>query len=315
MIAAPVRSFALLGLFACLAVVGSSAAGAAGLKPVTGQLKVKVGIADQKASVFEDQRLRGLNLGYARRSVAWDVLRFPGPAADLDAWIAGARSMGAEVLVTFARSSGNKGRKPPTPTAYLKAFRGFRARYPAVKAYAAWNEANHCGTGTCKKPELVAKYFNAIRRNCSGCKVVAADLLDQPNMVSWARRFRRAARYEPKYWGLHGYIDANRFQTTRTSRLLHAVKGEVWLTEVGGLVARRNGSTIKLRQGKAHAASATRYIFDRLARLSRRVTRIYLYHWRSSERDDSWDSAFIGADDAERPALGVLKRVLRQIRE
>ena len=222
--------------------------------------------------------------------------------------------MGARVLLTFARSSGNKGRTPPSAADFLRQFKAFRARYPSVKAYATWNEANHCGTGTCKKPQLVARYFNAIRRNCSGCKVVAADLLDQPNMVSWARSFRKAARYEPKYWGLHGYIDANRFQTTRTSRLLRAVKGDVWLTEVGGLVARRNSSTIKLRQGKVHAAAATRYIFDRLARLSRRVTHVFLYHWSSSTNTDSWDSAFIGADNQERPALAVLKRVLRQIR-
>ena len=81
------------------------------------------------------------------------------------------------------------------------------------------------------------------------------------------------------------------------------------------MVARRNSSTIKLPQGKAHAAEATRYIFDRLARLSRRVTRIHLYHWRSSTNRDSWDSAFIGADNRERPALGVLERVLRDIHD
>ena len=313
---APARVVAaVIGLLGCVVVATQAAPAATALKPVTGKLKVKVGIADQKASVFDDQRLRGLGLGYARRSVAWDALRSPGQAADLDAWVAGARSTGAEVLITFSRSSGRKGRTPPSADAFLTQFRRFRARYPAVKSYAAWNEANHCGTGTCKRPQLVARYFNAIRRNCRGCKVVAADLLDAPNMVSWARAFRRAAHYEPKYWGLHGYIDANRFQTTRTRALLRAVRGEVWLTEVGGLVARRNNSTIKLRQGKAHAARATRYIFDKLARLSRRVTRVYLYHWSSSTSRDSWDSAFIGADDRVRPALAVLERVLRQIRD
>jgi hypothetical protein len=308
------RIVAVVGLLACLLVAAPSAPAATALKPVTGKLKVKIGIADQKASIFDDERLRGLGLGYARRSVAWDALRDPGTAAELDRWVAGARAIGAEVLITFSRASGVKGRTPPSADAFLTQFRRFRHRYPAVKAYAAWNEANHCGTGTCKRPQLVARYFNAIRRNCPGCKVVAADLLDAPNMVSWVRAFRRAARFEPKYWGLHGYIDANRFQTTRTTRLLHAVKGEVWLTEVGGLVARRNGSTIKLRQGKAHAAQATRFIFDRLARLSRRVTRIYLYHWSSSTSHDSWDSALVGSDDRARPALAVVERVLRQIR-
>jgi hypothetical protein len=299
-------------LVAVLAPPGTALA--AGLTSVTGPLKVKVGIADQKAGIFGDARLRALHLGYARRSVAWDTLRSPSATADLDAWVAGARAIGAEPLLTFARSSGRGGRKPPTPAAFLAQFLRFRARYPTITTYSAWNEANQCGVGTCHSPALVARYFDLIRHHCRGCKVVAADLLDQPNMVSWARAFRRAAKVEPRYWGLHDYIDANRSQTTRTKALLRAVPGEVWLTEVGGLVARRNKSTIKLPQGKVHAANATRFIFDRLARVSRRVTRIYLYHWSTVTAHDTWDSAFIGSDGVARPALAVLQARLSAIR-
>jgi hypothetical protein len=302
-------------LLMCFVVVPSGA-GAAALRPVSGPLKVKIGIADQKAAAFDDARLRGLELGYARRSVAWDALRFPDQRDDLDAWVEGVRRMGAEPLITFARSRDRPGRRhrPPGPTEFLLQFHHFRKRYPDVKTYSTWNEANQCGTGTCKRPDLVARYYNAIRRNCPGCKVVAADLLDQPNMVSWARAFRRAARFEPRYWGLHDYLDANRLQTVRTARLLRAVKGEVWLTEVGGLVARRNRSTVSIPQGKAHAAQAMRFIFDGLARLSPRVARIYVYHWRSSTPRDSWDSALVGSDGARRPSLAVLERVVRETR-
>jgi hypothetical protein len=298
---------------ACLALAVPSRAGAVGpLRPVTGRLATKIGIADQKASVFADQRLRDLKLRYARRSVAWDALRSADQRADLDAWVNAALDAGADPLITLARSRKSNGKRyrPPTPVQYLREFLRMRKRYPRVKTWSAWNEANQCGTGTCERADIVARYYNTIRRNCPGCKVVAADLLDQPNMVSWARAFRRAAGFEPKYWGLHDYIDANRFQTVRTAQLLHAVRGEVWLTEVGGVVARRNGSKIKLPQGKAHAAQATRFIFDRLARLDRRLARIYVYHWRSTTNHDSWDSALIGANDQPRPALAVLERVL-----
>ena len=309
----PGRAVACAILLACLALTPTGA-GAAGLRPVTGPLKVKVGIADQKATAFEDKRLQGLRLGYARRSVPWDALRFPDQRDDLDAWVQGVRSMGAEPLITFARSRDRPGHRhrPPGGTEFLLEFNRFRKRYPDVKTYSAWNEANQCGTGTCSRPDLVARYYNAIRRNCPGCKVVAADLLDQPNMVSWVRAFRRAAGFEPRYWGLHDYLDANRFQTVRTTQLLRAVKGEVWLTEVGGLVARRNRSTVRLPQGKAHAAQAMRFIFDRLARLSPRVARIYVYHWRSSSSRDSWDSALVGSDGVRRPSLAVLERVVRR---
>jgi hypothetical protein len=308
------RALACAVALLVLALVVPAVSGAAiKLTPVTGKLKTKIGIADQKAEVFDDERLRGLGFGYSRRSVAWDALRHSEQRAELDDWVAGAGVMGADPMITLARSRKTTGRRyvPPTGAQYLREFLRMRKRYPTVKTWATWNEANMCGVGTCDKPELVARYYTIIRRNCPGCKVVAADLLDQPNMVGWVRAFRSAARFEPKYWGLHGYIDANRFQTTRTVSLLKAVSGEVWLTEVGGLVARRNSSTITLPQGKAHAALATRFIFNRLARLDRRVARIYIYHWRSSTRRDSWDSALVGADGKPRPALTIVRRFLR----
>ncbi len=309
------RAIACAVALLCAALVGPATAGAATkLTPVTGKLKTKIGIADQKAAVFDEQRLRDVGFGYARRSVAWDALRYADQRADLDAWVAGASLMGADPLITLARSRRTTGRvyRPPTGVQYLREFLRFRKRYPSVKTWSAWNEANMCGVGTCRRAELVARYYTLIRRNCPGCKVVGADLLDQPNMVGWVRAFRRAARFEPKYWGLHGYIDANRFQSTRTVSLLKAVRGEVWLTEIGGLVARRNESQIRLPQGRAHAARATRFIFGRLARLDRRVARIYIYHWRSSTGRDSWDSALVGADDRARPALAIVRRALRQ---
>jgi hypothetical protein len=307
------RAVACAVVCLCLALVLPATAGAAiKLKPVAGELKTKIGIADQKAEVFDDEGMRNLGFGYARRSVAWDALRHADQREAIDRWVTGTRRAGAQPFITLARSGKTTGRayRPPTTVQYLREFLRFRKRYPAVKTWSAWNEANMCGAGTCRKPELVARYYNVIRRNCPGCKVVAADLLDQPNIVRWVRAFRGAARIEPKYWGLHGYIDANRFQTTRTASLLRTVRGEVWLTEVGGLVARRNRSLIKLPQGKTHAARATRFIFDRLARLDRRVARIYIYHWRSTTRRDSWDSALIGADGKRRPALAVVERVL-----
>lgn len=65
-------------------------------------------------------------------------------------------------------------------------------------------------------------------------------------------------------------------------------------------------------QGRAHAARATRFIFDRLARLSPRISRVYLYHWSSVTRRDSWDSAFVASNGQPRPSLGVLQSVLRE---
>lgn len=305
-----------LALAAVLIVAGGTCVAASG--PVgaqaAGPTALKIGIADEK-QVFSDTRLRALGLGYARRSVAWDALGSKRQARELDAWIGGARAAGMAPLITFARSRTGSGRhRPPTAARFERAFLRFRKRYPDVRTYSSWNEANHCGTGTCDRPELVARYYSAIRRNCHGCTVLAADLNDHPDPVPWARRFRRALGSEPPIWGYHNYIDANRMQTTLTARLLRAVKGQLWLSEVGGIVARRNGSPVAMPQGKAHAALVTRFIFDRLARISPRITRVYVYHWSSGTSQDSWDSAFIASDGRPRPSLPVFERILRENR-
>ncbi len=296
---------------ACLAL--AAPAGAVELRPVRGHSKAKVGIAEQKAEVFADERFANMGVGYVRRTVAWDTLHHADQTAELDAWIEGARRVNAEPMISFARSFSEKFRhRPPDPLKFERQFLRFRQRYPEVRTYSSWNEANHCGEGTCRRPRLVAAYYRSIRRNCPGCKVLAAELLDQPNLVTWARDFRRAARIEPRYWGLHNYVGANRMDDTRTIQLLRAVRGEVWLTETGGVVARRNNSTTRLPVGRSHAAVVTRYIFDHLARLSPRVTRVYIYHWSSTSNRDSWDSALVGSDGRARPALAVLQRVLRR---
>ena len=90
--------------------------------------------------------------------------------------------------------------------------------------YASWNEANHCGEPTCHRPALVAAYWRKLRGECPTCRILAAEVLDMPNMTSWVKAFRRAAKVEPRYWGLHNYIDANRLRTTGTRRLLKTVQ-------------------------------------------------------------------------------------------
>ncbi len=285
------------------------------LRPVKGTLHTKVGIADQKKDMFADDRFLGLGVKYARRSVSWDVTRDPRLTQEFDEWLQAARKAEAEPLVTFARSA-RPGRRRVQPTAeqYEREMRAFKRKWPWVRSFSTWNEVNLPGEGPANNPKLVGSYYRILKRTFPTSKVLAADLLDLPSMVTWVKRFQRVNKIQPRYWGLHNYVTANRFQVERTKRLLQATKGEVWITEVGGLVARRNRTLIKLPQGKAHAAQVTRFMFDKLARLDPRLTRIYAYHWDSSSTRDTWDSAFIGPDDKERPAFAVFRRVLGQVR-
>jgi hypothetical protein len=270
-----------------------------------------VGIADNKADMFFDPRFQASGVQHARISIGWDALSSPWQTEQLDRWLTAARKDGVAPLVSFGHSRTDR-RSLPTPDRFLFEFRRFRARYPWVREFATWNEANHCGEPTCHRPALVAAYYRSLRRECPDCRILAAEVLDMPNMVSWVRSFRRRAREEPRYWGLHNYIDANRARTTGTRRMLKAVKGQVWFTETGGIVRRSNRRKVTFPESAKHAATATTFLFKKLVPLSRRVTRVYIYHWNADATPTNWDSALIGPTGRVRPAFRIVARVLHR---
>jgi hypothetical protein len=280
-----------------------------------------VGIADQKPDMFTDERFSDLGVRHARINVAWDAMNHGWEVEELDRWMSAAREAGVQPLVSFGHSR-LKRRALPTPERFKWEFRQFRARYPWVTTFATWNEANHCGEPTCHRERLVAAYYRKLRQECRRCTVLAAELLDMPNMLAWAKRFTRYVRRykmgQPRYWGLHNYVEANRFRTTSIKRLLRTVKGQVWLTEVGGVVKRRvkKRFTVKrIPESKWHAQRVTRFVLNDVAPLSRRITRVYLYHWNSETARDTWDSALIDHRGRRRPAFRELHEVMDRLEQ
>ena len=69
---------------------------------------------------------------------------------------------------------------------------------------------------------------------------------------------------------------------------------------------RDNGSRIEFADSKTHAAKATRQV-EKLARLSRRVQRVYFYHWVAPAPDATWDSALIDRRGRPRPSYKVVE--------
>jgi hypothetical protein len=268
-----------------------------------------VGIADQKADMFSDPRFAQLGIKRARIDVAYDVLLDAGQTAALDQWMSAAHAAGVQVLVTFDRSR-RGGRKSFRPDNYslVKQFNRLRARYPFVKEWVTWNEPNLSQSAT-----RTARQWLALKKACPSCTIVAADLVDRPNLARWAKLFIKTAHQQPKYWGLHNYADANQYKPRATKALLKAVKGKIWLTETGGVVKRRNGSSVKYSgESLTHAAKAINYIFTKLVRLSPRIQRVYVFHWNG--RNASWDSALISPNGNARPAFAVLANLLRRMR-
>jgi hypothetical protein len=272
-----------------------------------------IGMSDQKPGMWQDPRFQRLGIKHVRLLVAYDTV-LEGDFAYYDQWMNAAAVRGADVLLTINHHS-DHARRLPTLAQYRRTVRILRERYPWVKSWSAWNEANHKSQPTYNRPRRAAQYYNVMRAECRGCKVVAADVLDQSNMLRWVAKFKRYAK-QPRIWGLHNYQDSNHFRplnATGTKLLLRAVKGDVWLTEAGGIVrfsTRYPGG----KRGEARAARAVKRTFA-VARSSRRVKRVYLYHWDADRKFKTWDSAFVAANGRARPALEVLRKEINRQRK
>jgi hypothetical protein len=301
---APRPSLHLATLLAALALAGVAL-------PAPARALVAVGVGDQKPAMFADSRFRALGIEYARLSVAWDALEDPRELRTTSAWLDAARADGVSPLVTFDRARGRRSRALPSPARFEREFRRFHEAYPEVSDYATWNEANYSGERTYRRPALVAAYYRRMRRVCPMCNILGAELLDVPNMVSWVRAFKHALHGEPEIWGLHNYVGANRLQTATTQELLAVTSASIWFTETGGVISRHNHSSTGFTMSAAHAAKVMRFLFERLAHLSTRIERLYIYQWDGGGPRASWDSGLIAPNGHARPGYAVFARELR----
>jgi hypothetical protein len=311
------RALLLAGLLAALVAVVPAQAAKSKQSSKLAPIPV-VGIGEQSPDMFTNPYFKALHVTHARVITAWDSLRHKWERDALDTYMNAAHAAGVDVLLGFGHSRSAKRsvrRHVPSVKVFTKEFLKYKKRYPWVTDWLTWNEANHCGEPVCHKAHTVARFYNNIRHNCYGCNVVGADVLDEPNMTAWIKEFRRTARKDKVIWGLHNYIDANRFRTTGTRELLKAAPhGQVWFTETGGLVVRRNHSRIAFPGNIKHAAAATKQVF-KLAALSPRVRRIYVYQWQpAATPKPTWDSALVNRHGKPRPAYKVVKTWIRHAR-
>ena len=274
--------------------------------PGTGPL---LAIADQKPATFTDPEFRKLGVARSRLNTPWNSI-FTEPAR-LASWLDAARAAGVEPLITFEHARGDacpgQPCRLPSVAAYTRAVTAFHRKYPWARLLQPWNEANSGTQPTGKHPERAAAYYEALKKVCPGCTITAADVLDSGNLERWLSRFKSALGSTPTpLWGLHNYTDSNRFRTTGTTRMLRAVPGQIWLTEAGGIVSfvTADGRTA-LPYDEQRAARSIRFLF-RLARLSPRITRIYVYQWKIDFPGNRFDAGLVGPDGQPRPSLRVL---------
>jgi hypothetical protein len=303
---------------ACLASVAALAA--CGLAAGSGRAEaaVLVGVADQSPAMFSQPLFTQLQVKRSRVFPAWNVALQRGQVRALDAWLNTARAAGIEPLISFSQSVGSRcPRKPcklPTVGEFTRAFRAFRKRWPFVRVVSPWNEANHRSQPTFKNPKRAAQYYNVVRKLCRGCKIVAADVIDEANMERWLSVFRRTA-IRPRLWGLHNYKDTNprrgqKFGGTR--RLVKAVRGQIWLTETGGLArfVLPGGGTL-FPFSLSRQDRAVRRMFSLAKRYRSRIKRLYIYNWFGQTRSNRFDAGLVNPNGSARPAYNTVRRMLR----
>ena len=293
------------GVARAVALVAVALALARGPRPLAPPSRSSAS-ASSTPTIFADPWWRALQTHRVRYVAAWDALRYDWSRAEVDAYMAAAHAAGADVLLGFGHSRvPSRAPRLPTPRQFRREFLRFRARYPWVHEYLTWNEANHCSQPTCRRPDVAARYYNALRRACRDCTIVAADVLD-------TRRCRRGSRRSAI--GARPHADLGAAQLHRRQPLPHARDAQPPARGAGrGLVhrdrragERNNGSPVEFPENKWHAARATRWVFQRLARLSPRVRRVYLYQWSPAGHDLGLGA--LGADGQPRPAYRVLYR-------
>ncbi len=301
----------VLALVALMAAVPSDVGAKKAKKKAKAPTPI-VGVGDNNWPMFHDANHKALNTTISRLVIPYDFYRDPVELQRTKLWLEGARDNGIEALVSLHRSE-HFPTKLPSVAEFAESVKYLLHHFPWVKAISPWNEANHKSQPTVKNPRRAAEYYNVTRLLCSKCKIVAADVLDQKNLLPWMKTFTRYAR-SPKIWGLHSYTDANQnkpWKKSQTKKFLDSTKGEVWLTEVGGIVAFDKRYPFVPDK----AATALRRTLD-MGFKDKRITRIYLYCWFGAMTDASsgppfkWDSGLVNPDSTIRPGYGVVKNWL-----
>jgi hypothetical protein len=307
----------------------------------TAHAALVAGIGDQNASTFTDNNFKKLKVKRTRLIVAWDAVNSADGRSRLDPWMNAAKKAHLKVLVAFNPSNGSAcPKKPcsiPSAKAYTKAFKAFRKRYSFVKEFNFWNETNSATqpTGPTKAGTLkkTAALYLAAKKVCGRkCTVTGPDLLDQgvgdkrasvrkrnqARMKKWTAMFLKYAgrRNYPTIWGIHNYGDTNYGRSTGTAFMLKSVakKGQVWVTETGGIYQFTLQSGVQtFKPNAARQAKATTNAYKIAKKFSSRIKRLYYYQWRKNNPTDFFDAGIVDFSGKLRPAYTSLKKLPKSV--
>jgi hypothetical protein len=314
-IVAPVLAVALL---ACLLVVPSAIGGPTRSRAHAASTYL-TGIGDEHPQMFADPLYQQLHTRIVRYIAPYDAVKHSYSLDKAYVFIRAAEALHEQVLVAFYHSEYTP-TVMPTVAVYQHDVEKFVKRFPKVRQYQSWDEANRGNIEhVLASPSAVAaaQYYQALLRVCKGCTVIGLDVLDAQDIeptLSYISEFKheigRLKTIMPKIWGLHNYSDINRLESWRTRDLVSALGGQVWLTETGGLVQFGGSFPNKHGSGLTRAAKVLKYMFAVAASHSQ-IKRLYIYDWTGGTSSTRFDAGLTSAREQPRAGYIVVCRQLR----
>ncbi len=271
------------------------------------------GYGDNRPDMFSDPRWKALPIKDARRTVDFDVQKYPDKLAQLDSWFAAATAAGANPIIAIDRSwSAGQEKKKPTVAQYTALIKFLKGRYPSMKTLIPWNEANYILQPTVRNPKLAFQFWQAAKKECKGCTVTSPALLagGTGTAKNFIPQFKKLAKGKVKIWAVHVYGDQNRFSDKGLKDLEKQLPGSLWITETAAWV--KFGDSPKWKYDEARAAKVIDYIFKSLKKHPR-VKKAMFWQWKGdvSPQTARWDSGVLNFDGTERAGYASLVKGLK----
>jgi hypothetical protein len=307
----------MAALIASLALMPGAAAEASGPR-ARAAASYLTGIGDEHVDMFQSPLYQRLHTKIVRYIAPWDAMNYRDSENLATAFIRDAESEHQQVLVAFYHSE-HRPTVLPSVSSYQHAVSKFVKHFPHVRQYQAYDEANRGtlkGQFTSPSAATTARYYQALKRACTTCTVIGLDVLDAATIgptlryiAEFKSEIHKLKTVMPTIWGLHNYSDVNRLESWRTHQLVHALGGQVWLTETGGIVKFLYPFTNVHGSGLKRAAKVLKYMFAVAASIPQ-VKRLYVYDWTGGKSNTRFDAGLTNYKGQPREGYGVVCKTL-----
>ena len=300
----------------------ATAAATAPTSAATGTTPYVDGISDQSlpawdggfagsyfGRLFSAVWVHGGHIRLARYVVQWDVMREPSGGADaqgdyrerLEAWLEDVAGLG---LVADLALTSYDGIYPQSAGEYEASLQQLLERARAMgrplSYVEAWNEPNNQGTLPAVRAAQLTNAAHALCERGYGCRVVAGNLEDSPEVAGYEREYESGLDFSPAIWGVHPYYSVEQrseapFERFQVNLPQGGAGAQIWFTEIAARACTDYGGRL-VENGVGGQAERAAWLLGTLMR-NRRPAHVFYNvflladHRRSSCSSEHEDDA------------------------